>query len=608
MAIFEHIIEIIFGFGLFLNAMLFLPQLFQLYKTKDTKGVSLLTFAGFNFIQIVTILHGYLFKDYVLMVGFIISLITGGAVTILIIVYRKKNFMENHSNVLKDLEKIIFSLPGHVYWLDRENFYQGCNKIQAEAYGLNSPREIVGKCNEDLSCFTEHPEVAHLLNETNLMVMREGRAITIEEPFIFRDNIEHTFLTQKIPLKDDKNQIVGVLGVSFDINEIKITEKKLEEKSQEVQTTLEHIMNHLPGHVYWKNKEGIYLGCNYRQAMSLGFPSPSNIIGKTDFELTSDISLANIFRQNDLDVMENERSVTAEEIIKVNDQLAIMLSQKVPLKNYKEEIIGVLGISIDITEKKKMENALQKAQGQVDGMALVSASIAHELRTPLAGIKSSLYCINAYLPKLIQSYYQALSHKLDIPSLGETSLQSLSDATVSINKKVDHSNMVIDMLLTNLAHDQINTEDFTQNSIAECVKQAMDRYTFPIGQKKWVKINIQKDFLFSGKPVLIMHILFNLLKNALYFIQKAGKGEIQIWTELSENANSLHFKDTAQGISADTLPHIFDQFFSQGTHHGTGIGLAFSKMVMRAHGGEITCQSVYGEYTDFILSFPLSPK
>ena len=89
MTTFENFIEIIFGLGLFLITVLFLLQLFQLYKTKNTRGISLLTFAGFNFIQIVTILHGYIVKDYVLMVGFFISLITAGSVTLLIIYYRQ---------------------------------------------------------------------------------------------------------------------------------------------------------------------------------------------------------------------------------------------------------------------------------------------------------------------------------------------------------------------------------------------------------------------------------------------------------------------------------------------------------------------------------------
>lgn len=65
----------------------------------------------------------------------------------------------------------------------------------------------------------------------------------------------------------------------------------------------------------------------------------------------------------------------------------------------------------------------------------------------------------------------------------------------------------------------------------------------------------------------------------------------------------MHFRDSGTGISADILPKIFDLFFSQ-THHGSGIGLAFCKIVMESYGGKIECKSAEGEFTEFILSFP----
>lgn len=86
----ETVIEIIFGLGLFINAGLFIPQIIRLYKTKDAKGLSLITFAGFNLIQFFTLLHGYLHKDYLLVFGYLLSLMACGMVTILIIFYRNK--------------------------------------------------------------------------------------------------------------------------------------------------------------------------------------------------------------------------------------------------------------------------------------------------------------------------------------------------------------------------------------------------------------------------------------------------------------------------------------------------------------------------------------
>ncbi len=81
-------IETVFSVGLFLNAALFIPQIIRLYQKKDAQDLSLLTFAGFNVIQFFTILHGYLNHDYLLMIGFILSFVTCGMVTGLIIYYR----------------------------------------------------------------------------------------------------------------------------------------------------------------------------------------------------------------------------------------------------------------------------------------------------------------------------------------------------------------------------------------------------------------------------------------------------------------------------------------------------------------------------------------
>lgn len=88
---FKMFIEIWLTVGLFANAALFVPQAWALYKAKDPKGLSLLTFGGFNLIQLPVLLHGYLEKDYILFWGYVLSFITCGAVTTLIFWYKYKN-------------------------------------------------------------------------------------------------------------------------------------------------------------------------------------------------------------------------------------------------------------------------------------------------------------------------------------------------------------------------------------------------------------------------------------------------------------------------------------------------------------------------------------
>jgi MtN3 and saliva related transmembrane protein len=85
----EGIIQLGFSLSLIINALLFIPQIIALLKSKSAAGTSLITFAGFNAIQIFTILHGILVKDYLLAAGYLLSFLTCGSVTFLIIYYKK---------------------------------------------------------------------------------------------------------------------------------------------------------------------------------------------------------------------------------------------------------------------------------------------------------------------------------------------------------------------------------------------------------------------------------------------------------------------------------------------------------------------------------------
>lgn len=86
----KQIVAVIFGFGMMLNAALFVPQIVHLWKSKTSKGVSVVSFAGFNALQAVGALHGYYQGDRALMIGMLASLATCGSVTLLALRYRSR--------------------------------------------------------------------------------------------------------------------------------------------------------------------------------------------------------------------------------------------------------------------------------------------------------------------------------------------------------------------------------------------------------------------------------------------------------------------------------------------------------------------------------------
>ena len=261
-------------------------------------------------------------------------------------------------------------------------------------------------------------------------------------------------------------------------------------------------------------------------------------------------------------------------------------------------------IIINLIFSRNKENI---ANEKLQTLKSLGASIAHELRTPLRAITSNINGIKKYLPDLITSYQAASKAQLTIPYISPIHYNALVTACNSANAEAQSAFTVIEMLLVKVNQLNVRSVEIAPCSIVNCVDEALQRYPFNTGEKELIHWNSTLDFDFKGDKSLMIHVLFNLLKNALYYVAAAGKGHIEIWIEVKHPYNILHFKDTGSGISAKDLPHIFDHFYTK-TQHGSGIGLAFCKLVMQSIGGIITCHSKKGEYTEFMMFFPVVRK
>ena len=248
---------------------------------------------------------------------------------------------------------------------------------------------------------------------------------------------------------------------------------------------------------------------------------------------------------------------------------------------------------------------------QERAMLATASSIAHELRTPLLSIRAGVSGLVKYMPTLIEAYQLARDQGLLVRVIRKAHLDELEGVLERIGIEAYHSNAVIDMLLINARLSCNVTHDLVPCSIARCVQTALDRYPFSEGERARVSWQHDGDFVFQGNELLTVHILFNLIKNALRHIAKAGKGQITIAIQpktAGSQSNRLIFRDTGDGIPAESLPYIFMRFYTSNRDSdsvlGAGIGLAFCWDVMHAFGGAIDCTSQYGVYSQFVLTFP----
>lgn len=245
---------------------------------------------------------------------------------------------------------------------------------------------------------------------------------------------------------------------------------------------------------------------------------------------------------------------------------------------------------------------------QERAMAATAGSIAHELRTPLISIRAGASGVKRYLPTLIDAYYLAREAQLGVKPIREVHLDALQGVLSRIESEVQHSNTVIDILLTNATLSGDQAHENRRCSIVRVVNSSLERYPFSDNERRLIQWQPSTDFDFLGSELLMVHVLFNLIKNALRHIEKSQKGQIQIHLDCTQHGNRLIFRDTGGGMPPDVLPHIFTRFYTseQGSNSvlGSGIGLAFCRDVMRGFGGEIECKSVYGDFSEFTLYFP----
>ena len=222
----------------------------------------------------------------------------------------------------------------------------------------------------------------------------------------------------------------------------------------------------------------------------------------------------------------------------------------------------------------------------------LGGTIAHEMRTPLSSIYVSASGLKDCLPALVSGYQSARDAGIAVPRISQLALSSLSNVPDRMGYICASTLNIIDMLLLQLKDNDWGAH-FSDCSIKECVNTAINEYCFRENEKELVDIENINDFRFFGNQYLVVHIAFNLMRNAFTFIQSEQNGKIRMWTSQAYFQNRLHFCDTAKGISKNDLPYIFEPGFSK-RMGGSGVGLYYCKKMMNAMSGNIVVNSVEG--------------
>ncbi len=232
----------------------------------------------------------------------------------------------------------------------------------------------------------------------------------------------------------------------------------------------------------------------------------------------------------------------------------------------------------------------------------LSGSIAHELRNPL----NSISFIGSNIKELVESINK---------NNYEQKIKEVVNLSNNISKSVMDANNIINIILDDISEKEIDKSKFENIEVSKFLDQLVDKFIYDDEKNKNnnISTNIKEEYKntsVSAIPERFSFIIYNLLKNSLYYLEDYPDSKITIGVEekeyKGENYTSIYVHDTGPGIHPDVLPKLFDDFFTSGKKGGTGLGLAFCKRNMQIFGGDIICESEYGKWTKFSLLFPIN--
>ncbi len=363
---------------------------------------------------------------------------------------------------------------------------------------------------------------------------------------------------------------------------------------------LQNIVDCTPGSLYWKDKEGTYLGCNEYMAKMIGLNSSKEIVGKKDPELHG-ADKSNDLLHHDKVVMNDRQTITIEEdVVCANGERKTFMAVKMPLKNDADNVIGIVGNSVDITELKHLQQDLKKAKDKAEDANQIKsdfiASISHDLRTPLNALLGASQILN------IKDHYPEQQEFIDIIVIAAQNLLNIVEDILSFSK-------------IEAGKNELTFDSFNIHEMIKGICQMMQYYA----EQKELTLSYEIDSsipqMVIGAHSAVRRILLNLINNAIKFTHK-GNILIKLENESSNQKSTvikISISDSGIGIPANKREYIFERFAQltpsyKGRYEGVGLGLSIVKNLMDNLGGTITLESEENKGSCFSCNIPFEQQ
>jgi PAS domain S-box-containing protein len=469
-------------------------------------------------------------------------------------------------------------LPGLAWIKDLRGRYVFANDAALKAF--RAPRErLYGRTDEEVF----PPEVAAQFVENDRRALAAATGVQFVELLEHEDGVLHHSIVSKFPIPGPDNEPRWVGGTAIDVTEHKRAEGALRDSEARLRAVFDTAVDG----IITINEGGIIESVNPAVERLFGYPA-GELVGRN-----VSLLMPEPYRSEHDSYLESYRRTGERKIIGIGREVEGLRRDgtRFPMDLAVSELrLGgarmFTGLVRDVTERKRAEDALREADRRKTEFL---ATLAHELRNPLAPIRNSL----------------------EILRLAEADPEILRQARGTIERQVSHVVRLVDDLLdvSRITQDRLELRR-TRVELASVLHQAVETCR-PLAEREALAIDLhlpEPPVFLDADPVRLAQVFSNLLDNACKYTGRGGT--IRVGVERRGDEVVVSVEDTGIGISPEKLESIFEMFTQLETtperpRSGLGIGLTLAKRLVNLHGGRLEARSPGpGQGSEFVVRLP----
>jgi PAS domain S-box-containing protein len=418
------------------------------------------------------------------------------------------------------------------------------------------------------------------------------------------------------PTLSDKpeNMPAGRPGLSGTLDSESSSRQDLATALANERTLLRTMIDLIPAFIYAKDTESRFIAMNAALARNMGTES-ALAIGKSDFDFFAP-ELAQKFYSDEQALLKSGNAIRDLEepgFDQVTGRPLTVITSKVPLRDENGKVIGIIGVGLDITERKMAEQRL--AQGEhLESIGRLAAGVAHEINTPIQFLNDSFYFIREAMHDLLAHNAKLAAMLPNAPEEDEDIEDIKRELPPALDRVVDGLGRIAEIVRSMKEFSHVDQREMSRVDINRAINSTL---IIARSEYKYVA-ELETDF--QQLPPVTCHggqinqVVLNILVNAAHAIADKVKGTpqkglIKVKTSIEGGFAVVSISDTGGGIPEAIRKRIFEPFFTtKEVGKGTGQGLSIAHNVIASHGGTLDFVTEIGTGTTFYVRLPIDAE